>query len=196
MLLTRCVEFDSVGNAERLFQALPVRVLYGHYPPEEWVYIRTDRPADLPYEGRMMAKHDTIYAGRRARRDRAPGACACSPAHGCTTPPPHAVHVGRVLARAREGPRAAGRHRGDRRHDGRGRARAPAPASTTGSRRPTPAIRGACSTRCSRSTTGRRSRRLGLRAVGRAVVERHRALLDEALRLMGEGLSANGRSSA
>jgi hypothetical protein len=63
MMLTRCVEFDSVGNAERLLDALPVRVLYGHYPPEEWVYIRRDPPARLPYEPRMMAKYDKITLG-------------------------------------------------------------------------------------------------------------------------------------
>jgi hypothetical protein len=63
MMLTRCVEFDCVGNAERLLDALPVRVLYGHYPPEDWVYIRTDPPATLPYESRMMMKHDKIELG-------------------------------------------------------------------------------------------------------------------------------------
>lgn len=63
MLLTRCVEFDSVGNAERLFDALPVHVLYGHYPPEEWVYIRGDPPAQLPYESRMIAKYERITLG-------------------------------------------------------------------------------------------------------------------------------------
>lgn len=63
MVLTRCVEFDSVGNAERLLDALPVHVLYGHYPPEEWVYIRRDRPESLSYESRMIAKHATIKLG-------------------------------------------------------------------------------------------------------------------------------------
>lgn len=63
MMLTRCVEFDCVGNAERLLEALPVRVLYGHYPPHEWVYIRRDPPAQLPYESLMMGKYDTITLG-------------------------------------------------------------------------------------------------------------------------------------
>jgi hypothetical protein len=63
MMLTRCVEFDCVGNAERLLGALPVRVLYGHYPPEEWVYIRTEPPPRLPYESRIMGKYDTIELG-------------------------------------------------------------------------------------------------------------------------------------
>jgi flavorubredoxin len=42
LLLTRTVEFDSVGNAEPLLDTLPVRRTYAHFTADEWFYFRVD----------------------------------------------------------------------------------------------------------------------------------------------------------
>jgi flavorubredoxin len=197
MLLTRCVEFDSVGNAERLFQALPVRVLYGHYPPEEWVYIRTDRPATVPYESRMMSKHDTITLG--PERDVA------------VLPAPLRLLACAWLYDAATSTLFTS--------DGFSHARAQDPSQRVVTEETDDTtledVLGHLACKydwLETANTGHPRRMLdevfaqyevdtiapvsGCVLSGRTVVERHRALLDEALRMMGEGLSGNGRSSA
>jgi flavorubredoxin len=46
LILTRCVEFDSVGNAEPLLHVLPINVAYAAFKPTEWMYFRA--PAHAP----------------------------------------------------------------------------------------------------------------------------------------------------
>ncbi len=40
LILTRCVEFDSVGNAEPLLHVLPINVAYADFEPTEWMFFR------------------------------------------------------------------------------------------------------------------------------------------------------------
>lgn len=197
MLLSRCVEFDSVGNAERLLDALPVRVLYGHYPPQEWVYIRRDPPATLPYQPRMMAKYETITLGPGREVAVLPAplrllACAWlhDPATGTLFTSDAFSHT---------------------------RAKDPSQRIVTEDDDDTTLedVLGhlACKYDWLETANTGHPRRLldqvfadydveriapisGCILSGRAVVERHREMLDEALRLLGEGLDRNGGRSA
>jgi flavorubredoxin len=197
MMLTRCVEFDSVGNAERLLEALPVKVLYGHYPPEEWVYIRRDPPARLPYESRMMAKHDTITLGPEREVAVLPAPLrllACAWLHDPAT--------GTLFT-----------------SDGFSHARAKGPSQRVVTEESDETTLADVLEHLSckydwleTANTGHPRRMLdevfttydveriapisGCVLSGRAVVERHRKMLDEALRILGEGRNGNGRSSA
>jgi hypothetical protein len=197
MMLTRCVEFDSVGNAERLFDALPVRVLYGHYPPHEWVYIRRDVPAQIPYESRMMAKYDTITLAPEREVAVLPAplrllACAWlhDPATGTLFTSDGFSHV---------------------------RAKEPSQRVVTEETDDTTLEDVLAHLSCKydwlQSANTDHPRRLldevfanydmdriapvsGCVLSGRAVIERHRQMLDEALRILGEGRTTTERSSA
>jgi flavorubredoxin len=41
LVLTRCVEFDSGGNAEPLLGVLPINAAYADFKPTEWMYFRS-----------------------------------------------------------------------------------------------------------------------------------------------------------
>lgn len=62
LVLTRVIEFDSVGNAELLERMLPIRHVYAHYPPEQWIYIRGDAPARgaQTFESRLLQKRQRL----------------------------------------------------------------------------------------------------------------------------------------
>jgi flavorubredoxin len=196
MLLSRCVEFDSVGNAERLLDALPVRVLYGHYPPEEWVYIRTDPPATLPYEARMMAKRDKITLGPEREVLVLPAplrllACAWlyDPATATLFTSDGFSHV-----RAKDPTQRVVTEENDDttledvlahlscKYDW---------LETANTGHP----RGLLDEVFAEHEVDRIAPISGCVLSGRKVVERHREMLDEALRLMGEGRNGNGGSS-
>jgi flavorubredoxin len=197
MMLTRCVEFDSVGNAERLLEALPVRVLYGHYPPEEWVYIRRDPPATLSYESRMMAKYDTITLGPEREAAVLPAPLrllACAWLHDPAT--------GTLFT-----------------SDGFSHVRAKTPSQRIVTEETDDTTLGDVLEHLSckydwleTANTGHPRRLLdevfanydveriapisGCVLSGRTVVERHREMLDEALRILGEGRNGHRRSGA
>jgi flavorubredoxin len=65
IVLTRSVEFDSMGNAEVIAAKLPVKTIYAQmqYPPTAWCYMREDEPELTPpatYEERMFGYEDSI----------------------------------------------------------------------------------------------------------------------------------------
>jgi flavorubredoxin len=66
ILLTRAVEFDSLGNAELLEQVVPLKRLYVHYGAWQWIYFR-DRPVpaleQLGWEPRTLDKDDRVELG-------------------------------------------------------------------------------------------------------------------------------------
>jgi flavorubredoxin len=65
LILTRCVEFDSVGNAEPLVHVLPINVAYADFEPTEWMYFRAPwapptrevEPRLLPQNAPLMPAH-------------------------------------------------------------------------------------------------------------------------------------------
>lgn len=65
LILTRCVEFDSVGNAEPLLHVLPINVAYADFEPTEWMYFRAPwarsarevEPRLLPQNAPLMPSH-------------------------------------------------------------------------------------------------------------------------------------------
>lgn len=62
LVLTRVIEFDSVGNAELVERALPLRHVYAHYVPEQWIYIRGAAPerGAQRFESRLLQKHQRL----------------------------------------------------------------------------------------------------------------------------------------
>jgi len=65
IVLSRAVEFDSMGNAEVIAAKLPVKTIWAQmqYPPTEWCYMRTDAPEHAPrptFEEKMYGSTDTI----------------------------------------------------------------------------------------------------------------------------------------
>jgi hypothetical protein len=197
MMLTRCVEFDSVGNAERLLDALPVQVLYGHYPPDEWVYIRRDPPAQLPYESRMMAKYDTIALGPDREVAVLPAplrllACAWlhDPATGTLFTSDGFSHV-RVTDPSRRVVTADTDDTtlGDVLEHLSCKYDWLETANTSHPRRLLDEV-------FTNHDVERIAPISGCVLSGRTVVERHREMVDEALRILGEGRNGSGRSGA
>jgi hypothetical protein len=62
LVLTRVVEFDSVGNAEILERVLPIKRVYAHYMPEEWLYMRGVAPRRdrLGFDPMLLEKQETL----------------------------------------------------------------------------------------------------------------------------------------
>jgi flavorubredoxin len=161
------------------------------------VYIRTDRPATLPYESRMMAKHDTITLGPERNVTVLPAPIRLLACAWLYDPATATLFTSDGFSHA---------HATD-----------PGQRIVTEETDDTTVEDVLAHLSCKydwleTANTGHPRRMLdevfaqyavdtiapisGCVLSGRAVVERHRALLDEALRLMGEGLSANGRSTA
>jgi flavorubredoxin len=58
LILTRCVEFDSVGNAEPLLRVLPIDVAYADFEPTEWMYFRAPwAPPARDVEPRLLPQN-------------------------------------------------------------------------------------------------------------------------------------------
>jgi flavorubredoxin len=58
LILTRCVEFDSVGNAEPLLHVLPINVAYADFKPTEWMYFRAPwAPPARDVEPRLLPQN-------------------------------------------------------------------------------------------------------------------------------------------
>lgn len=61
LILTRCVEFDSVGNAEPLLHVLPIDVSYADFKPTEWMYFRAPwAPPARGVEARLLPKNGPL----------------------------------------------------------------------------------------------------------------------------------------
>jgi flavorubredoxin len=55
LILTRCVEFDSVANAEPLLHVLPINAAYADFKPTEWIYFRAPwAPPARRVEARLL----------------------------------------------------------------------------------------------------------------------------------------------
>jgi flavorubredoxin len=66
MLLTRIVEFDSLGNAELLDDLFPVDHIYAHFLPAHWIYFRAERQRVRPagnYDWHMFSDGQEIPVG-------------------------------------------------------------------------------------------------------------------------------------
>jgi flavorubredoxin len=70
LLLTRTVEFESVGNAEPLLDVLPVRRTYAHFTADEWFYFREDGstyqsdPRDFEFQALEDGMRVAVGGGR------------------------------------------------------------------------------------------------------------------------------------
>jgi flavorubredoxin len=65
LVLTRVVEFDSVGTAELLERVLPIHTVYAHFLPAQWMYFRAG-PASTPrgrFESRLLEDRARIVVG-------------------------------------------------------------------------------------------------------------------------------------
>ncbi|MGX5844944.1 hypothetical protein ACWGTI_30105 [Mesorhizobium sp. ArgA1] len=62
LLLTRAVEFDSIGNADVIIEKWPVKEVWAGYVAYEWVYMRTQGPNPYPppFESKMIEKQSLI----------------------------------------------------------------------------------------------------------------------------------------
>jgi flavorubredoxin len=58
LILTRCVEFDSGGNAEPLLRVLPIDVAHADFHPTEWMYFRDPwAPPARHVDARLLPKN-------------------------------------------------------------------------------------------------------------------------------------------
>jgi flavorubredoxin len=58
LILTRCVEFDSVGNVEPLMHVLPINVAHADFHPTEWLYFRDPwAPPPRRIDARLLPKN-------------------------------------------------------------------------------------------------------------------------------------------
>jgi flavorubredoxin len=70
LLLTRTVEFESVGNAEPLVGVLPVRRTFAHFTADEWFYFRPEGstfqsdPRDFEFEALEDGMRIAVGPGR------------------------------------------------------------------------------------------------------------------------------------
>lgn len=58
LILTRCVEFDSIGNAEPLLHVLPINVAYADFEATEWMFFRAPwSPPARDVEPRLLPQN-------------------------------------------------------------------------------------------------------------------------------------------